>query len=270
MTDGKALRDPRPVRAPSEAGDPPALEARGVTKAYTLAHETIPILVDLDLSVRRGERVAIVGQSGSGKTTMIQVLGLLDRADRGTLLIGGEDTSAMPSRRRDSVRNRSIGFVFQFYHLVPELTALQNVTLPSMIGAGWGWSGARKTAAIERGRALLNAVGLSGRERHRPSQLSGGERQRVAIARALVQRPKVLFCDEPTGNLDPRTARGVQDLLLSIDPVATDDDGSRAMILVTHDERFARRCDRVLRLMDGHLVPLDTMSSTLADTGDTA
>ncbi len=229
------------------AGAPAALDARGLAKSYTLGHETIRILDGLDLTVARGERVAVVGASGSGKTTMIHILGLLDRPDSGSLSVDGEDVLSATQARRTAIRNAAIGFVFQFYHLVPELSALDNVILPARIGAGWGWLGAAN-AARSRGRELLAQVGLSGRERHRPGQLSGGERQRVAIARSLMQRPRVLFCDEPTGNLDPRTARGVQDLLLEMNAQ------ERAMVLVTHDESFARRCDRVLRLVDGRLV----------------
>jgi predicted ABC-type transport system involved in lysophospholipase L1 biosynthesis ATPase subunit len=149
------------------------------------------------------------------------------------------------------MRNRHLGFVFQFYHLVNELTALENVFLPSRIGGGWFPSAGERSAWRDRAHELLARVGLSGRERHRPNQLSGGERQRVAIARALVNRPAVLFCDEPTGNLDPRTSRGVQELLFEIGSE------SRAMLLVTHDETFARRCGRVMRLREGRLVPAE-------------
>ena len=174
----------------------------------------------------------MVGASGSGKTTMIQVLGLLDRPASGTLHIRGEDVLAASRSRRAKVRNASIGFVFQFYHLVPELSALENVLLPARISAGMtGWL-AQRAEVRARARDLLNRVELSGRERHRPSQLSGGERQRVAIARALMNEPAVVFCDEPTGNLDPRTKGGIEDLLFSV--VAED----RALLLVTHDARF--------------------------------
>lgn len=227
--------------------EPAALSASGVRKSFRMAHETIQVLDGLDVELRRGETVAVVGASGSGKSTMIHVLGLLDRPDAGSVRIAGEDAFAASGARRAALRNRSIGFVFQFYHLVNELSALQNVMLPARIEAGWfGWSRARRDVE-ERAHALLADVGLGDRARHRPPQLSGGERQRVAIARALVMRPAVLFCDEPTGNLDPRTARGVQELLLGLGS------GDRALLLVTHDERFARRCGRTLRLMDGRL-----------------
>jgi lipoprotein-releasing system ATP-binding protein len=230
-------------------GQEVVLEAHGIERTYQMAHETIPVLEGLDLTLVRGESVSVVGASGSGKTTMIHVLGLLDRPGRGSLRIGTEDVLAASGSRRADLRNRHFGFVFQFYHLVNELTALENVQLPAMIGTGLLEWPRRRGELRERARDLLARVGLSGRERHRPNQLSGGERQRVAIARALVNRPRVLFCDEPTGNLDPRTSRGVQELLLSIGAE------SRAMLLVTHDEKFARRCTRVLRLKEGRLVP---------------
>ncbi|MCE9636607.1 MAG: ABC transporter ATP-binding protein [Planctomycetes bacterium] len=238
----------------------PALEAKDLHKAYRLRQETIEILSGLDLVVARGESVAVVGASGSGKTTMINMLGLLDRPDTGSVRIAGEDALAASGSRRAQMRNQRLGFVFQFYHLVNELSALDNVLLPARIGAPWfGWS-ARKAEMTARARALLARVGLAGRESHRPQQLSGGERQRVAIARALVLEPDVVFCDEPTGNLDPRTARGVQDLLLEVAPAG------RAMLLVTHDEAFARRCDRVLRLADGRLRPSAADAASSAGT----
>jgi lipoprotein-releasing system ATP-binding protein len=229
----------------------PALLARDIHRAYSMAHETIPVLEGLCLELRRGESVSVVGASGSGKTTMIHVLGLLDQPDAGSLAIDGEDVLSASGARRAVLRNRHLGFVFQFYHLVNELTALENVALPAQIGGGWLPPAGDRSAWRDRSRELLGRVGLSGRERHRPNQLSGGERQRVAIARALMNRPAVLFCDEPTGNLDPRTSRGVQDLLLEIGAE------SRAMLLVTHDESLARRCGRVLRLSEGKLIPAD-------------
>lgn len=229
--------------------DVPVLHAAGLAKSYRIAHETIEVLRGLDLMLSRGESVAVVGSSGSGKTTMINLLGLLDRPDAGSVSVCGEDALAASGARRADLRNRRLGFVFQFYHLVNELTAFENVLLPARIGAGALGGGAWREEASDRARTLLARVGLTGRERHRPQQLSGGERQRVAIARALVLEPDVVFCDEPTGNLDPRTARGVQDLLFEVAS------SRRAMLLVTHDEGFARRCSRVLRLTEGRLVP---------------
>ena len=224
------------------------LHAQGVVRSFRMGRETIEVLRDLELELHRGERVSVVGASGSGKTTMINVLGLLDRPQAGSVRLLGEDALDTGAARRNELRNRGIGFIFQFYHLVNELTAHENVLLPAMIGSSLlGWTG-RRAAAHARAAELLDQVGLADRMRHRPQELSGGERQRVAIARALMNDPAVLFCDEPTGNLDPRTSGGVQDLLLEIGH------RGRAMLLVTHDTRFAARCDRVLRLKDGRLV----------------
>lgn len=227
------------------------LQATGIHRSFSMGRETIPVLRDLELLLRRGERVSVVGASGSGKTTMINVLGLLDRPQAGQVTLLGEDALAARAGRRNELRNRGIGFIFQFYHLVNELTALENVLLPAMIGTGtFAWP-SRRAAARERAFALLDQVGLAERTRHRPQELSGGERQRVAIARALMNDPAVLFCDEPTGNLDPRTSGGVQELLLELGH------RGRAMLLVTHDATFAGRCDRVMRLKEGRLVPAE-------------
>lgn len=231
--------------------------AHDLARSYRMGHENIVVLDGLSLSLTRGETVSVVGASGSGKTTMIHVLGLLDRPERGSVHLHGEDLLAASGGRKAVVRNRHFGFVFQFYHLVNELNALENVMLPARIGAGvFGWM-AHRHAVREKARSLLAEVGLSGRERHRPSELSGGERQRVAIARALVNEPDVLFCDEPTGNLDPRTSQGVQDLLLQIGG------RERCMLLVTHDLRFAGRCDRVLRLKEGRLDPVPAFETAV-------
>jgi len=228
---------------------PVVFEARDLSRSYRMGPATIDVLRGLDLELRAGESVSVVGASGSGKTTMIQVLGLLDRPESGRVHLRGEDLFAASAGRRADIRNREFGFVFQFYHLVNELSALENVLLPARIGGGWFRWLASVKAVRERARDLLDQVGLSGRERHRPSQLSGGERQRVAIARAQMNEPSVLFCDEPTGNLDPRTSAGVEDLLFTLSG------NDRALLLVTHDEPFAGRCDRVMRLTEGRLEP---------------
>ena len=243
----------------SDAADA-VLLARGLRKTYQLASETIHVLDGLDLELLRGESVAVVGASGSGKTTMINVLGLLDRPDTGSVHVAGEDALAASGARRSQLRNQKLGFVFQFYHLVNELTALENVLLPARIGAGWGAWGRRKPEIHARAHELLARVGLAGRARHRPQQMSGGERQRVAIARALILEPDVVFCDEPTGNLDPRTARGVQDLLLEVGGSQVGGK-QRALLLVTHDVSFAERCGRVLRLDVGRLVPAEASAA---------
>jgi len=221
--------------------------ARGVGRTYRSGAAAIRVLGGLDFELRAGEIVAVVGASGVGKSTLLHVLGLLDRPDEGELELQGRDVGAAPGAERDRVRNEAIGFVFQFFHLVPELTARDNVLLPARIRAGvLEWlrvRGDRRARALE----LLDRVGLTERSTHRPAQLSGGERQRVAIARALMNEPRVLLCDEPTGNLDPETSRGVWEVLRGFR--GTD----RAILVVTHNEMLARDADRVLRLEGGRL-----------------
>ncbi len=244
--------------------DDVVLRAAGVHRSFRMGRATIEVLRDLALTLRRGERVSVVGASGSGKTTMINVLGLLDRPQAGSVEVLGEDALAVRARRRNELRNTGIGFIFQFYHLIDELSALENVLLPAMIGTStFAWP-SRRRAAHGRASALLDQVGLADRRGHRPQELSGGERQRVAIARALMNDPAILFCDEPTGNLDPRTSGGVQDLLLEIGH------RGRAMLLVTHDARFAGRCDRVLRLNEGRLVAVGGEAAPAAAAGGRA
>jgi len=246
---------------PIASADDVVLEASGIVRSFRMGRETIEILRGLDLVVKRGERVSVVGTSGSGKTTMINVLGLLDRPQSGQVKLLGQDPAASGGARRNELRNSGVGFIFQFYHLVNELTAIENVLLPAMIGSGFfDWFG-RRAEAKARAAQLLSEVGLEHRMKHRPQELSGGERQRVAIARALMNDPAILFCDEPTGNLDPRTSGGVQDLLLELGH------RGRAMLLVTHDSGFAARCDRVLRLSEGRLVPLDDDEASVSDDG---
>jgi lipoprotein-releasing system ATP-binding protein len=228
----------------------PLLVARGVEKKYRMGSSVIEVLKGLDLEIGEGEVVAVVGASGIGKSTLLHILGLLDRPDAGTVHCREIDLFALGQRERASWRNDTFGFIFQFYHLVPELTALENVVLPVMIGTGVMDWGGRKRAARARAREILVQLGLEGRLKHRPPQLSGGERQRVAIARALVNDPDLLLCDEPTGNLDPETSSGVSEALWRMN-----EQREQAMLLVTHDERLAARADRVLRMVDGRLVP---------------
>jgi lipoprotein-releasing system ATP-binding protein len=221
--------------------------ARGVGRTYRSGSAAIRVLGGLDFELAAGEVVAVVGASGVGKSTLLHLLGLLDRPDEGTLELAGTDLASVSGARRDAIRNEMIGFVFQFFHLVPELTALDNVLLPARIRAGvleWIRTGGERRA---RARELLGAVGLAERAKHRPPHLSGGERQRVAIARALMNGPRVLLCDEPTGNLDPETSRGVWEVLRGFRG------GNRAILVVTHNEMLAADADRVLRLEGGRL-----------------
>jgi lipoprotein-releasing system ATP-binding protein len=203
---------------------------------------TLEVLQGLEFSVRAGERVAIIGVSGSGKTTLLQILGGLDRPDEGSILIGGRDIHGLGEQERGALRNRTIGFVYQFHHLLPEFSALENVAMPLLV---------RREpvgVATEKARSLLARVGLAERLDHRPSQLSGGERQRAAVARALVTRPALVLADEPTGNLDGRNAAQVFELMLELNREL-----GTALVVVTHDARLAARMDRVLELDGGKL-----------------
>ncbi len=231
-----------------------------VHKSYTLGGQTLRILRGITVDVVRGEILGIVGESGAGKSTFLHILGLLDRPDKGSVFFGSENVTAGSSRgRRAAIRNREMGFVFQFYHLLPELSALENVLLKPMMGCGTlGWLSARKEAK-ERSAHVLDRLGLGDRLRHRPPQLSGGERQRVAIARALVSNPGILFCDEPTGNLDEKTSAGIIDLLLEINR-----ESGQTMVLVTHNPGFAGRAHRLFRLSGGGLQP---EGDTIRDDG---
>jgi lipoprotein-releasing system ATP-binding protein len=220
----------------------PFLEARGIGKTYQVGTTMLTVLRDLDLDVAAGEMVAIVGASGVGKSTLLHVLGGLDRPDRGSVMIAGQDVTALPDAELVAFRNRHVGFVFQFHHLLPEFNALENVMMPMRI--------ARMGSDVSRPRAdeLLSRVGLAERLTHRPGMLSGGEQQRVAVARALVMRPSVLLADEPTGDLDERTADSLHQLLREMHSAY-----GLTSVIATHNPRLAAACDRILRLESGHL-----------------
>ena len=223
------------------------LEAEHVKKTYRLGRVEVPVLRDASISIAEGEWVAIVGSSGSGKSTLLHLLGGLDRADgdSGPIRFGGEDLRRFSARRENRYRNHDVGFVFQFYHLLPELTVLENAMLPALVGLSrLRWYGAR-AGLRDRAAELLDTCGLSHRLNHRPAELSGGERQRVAIARALINRPKVLLADEPTGNLDIHTGGGILELL------AQRHAEGLTMVMVTHDAAVAARAQRQVRIVDG-------------------
>ena len=223
-----------------------ALELRGVRRIFTQAGTELRVLNGVDLALYPGKVAALVGPSGAGKSTLLHIAGLLERADGGAVLIGGEDCGSLSEERRTLLRRSHVGFVYQFHHLLPEFSALENVMLPQMI------AGVARRSARGKAAELLDRVGLGPRAGHRPARLSGGEQQRVAIVRPLANDPEILLADEPTGNLDHATGESVMDTLLDLVRRT-----GLAALIATHNLDLARRLDRIVALEDGRLRPLD-------------
>jgi lipoprotein-releasing system ATP-binding protein len=232
------------------------VEARGLEKRYVDGPAVVEVLRGLDLEVAAGERVAITGESGVGKSTLLHLLGCLDAPSGGQLLLDGVDVFARPEAEIAALRNRGVGFVFQFHHLLGDFTALENVMLPSLI--------AREPVRQVRARAaeLLERVGLGARLTHRPGELSGGEQQRVAVARAVMRRPRLLLADEPTGNLDPGTGERVHQLLLELN-----EESGSTLVVATHNDRLAAAMERTLRLVGGRIEPAAAGPAPRRDVG---
>ncbi len=219
------------------------IEVKNLYKSYSMDSQPVEVLRGVQMEILEGEAMAILGASGAGKSTLLHILGTLDQPTAGTVHFLGKDLFRLTERERSEFRNRTMGFVFQFHHLLPMLTALENTMLPKLI------SGSSKRAAQEAARDWLVQVGLEGRMEHRPAELSGGEQQRVAIARALIMDPRVLFADEPTGNLDSHAGLQIANLLMELNQ-----ERGKTLVAVTHNEGFAARFPRRIRMSDGRLI----------------
>ena len=245
--------EPAPSHAERESEivriSPQQISAVAIEKSYRKGDHRVPVLRGVDLSVRRGEFVSIVGQSGSGKSTLLHLVGLLDTPDVGEIVLDGQRIDDLPAKTRDQLRNRVFGFIFQFYHLLPELSLIENVLSPLMIRHSLLRYWKDRRALREQAMEIIAKVGLDHRLRHRPSELSGGEMQRAAIARALVARPDILLADEPTGNLDVATGQEIMGLLRKLN-----EQDELTILMVTHDNAIARQAHRIVRLSEGRLL----------------
>ena len=222
------------------------IDCKQLTKTYDDGASQVDVLKNLDLTVYKGERLAIIGQSGSGKSTLLHLLGALDYPTEGKVIINGTDIHQLSAKKQGDFRNKHLGFVYQFHHLLPEFTALENVAMPLLI------RGVKPSIAAEKAMELISKVSLANRHSHKPGELSGGERQRISLARALVTEPTCVLADEPTGNLDQQTAEETYGLMLELNQsMAT------SFVIVTHDRKLATRMDRTLRLINGNLVAVE-------------
>ncbi len=233
-------------RTPDSALSRNIVQAAGVTKSYRRSKTVVPVLKGVDFVAERGKITAIVGQSGSGKSTLLHLLGTLDRPDTGEIHFDGQRTDNLPARKRDAFRNQQLGMIFQFYHLLPELTLLENIIAPAMIGQSVFSYFRNRASIVKRATELTDMVGLSHRHHHKPCELSGGEMQRTAIARALITDPKLLLADEPTGNLDQESGHSILQLMRDLNR-----DTGLTIVMVTHDENIAQQCDALVRLKGG-------------------
>ena len=233
-------------RSNETATDKAMVKATALTKSYRRSKTIVPVLKGVDFSAEQGKITAIVGQSGSGKSTLLHLLGTLDRPDAGEIHFNGIRTDNLPARKRDAFRNQQLGMIFQFYHLLPELSLLENVVAPAMIGQSIFSYFRNRGAIIKRAKSLTDMIGLSHRLHHKPCELSGGEMQRTAIARALMANPKLLLADEPTGNLDQETGQSILQLMRDLNR-----ETGLTIVMVTHDESVAQQCDALVRLKGG-------------------
>ena len=225
---------------------PSAIRTRGLFKSFGKANVNVPVLKGVDLDIPTGKFSAIIGKSGSGKSTLLHLLGTLGKPDKGEIWFRDERIDSLPYKRRDTLRNKEFGLIFQFYHLLPELTVLENVLVPKMVESGFFSYLRNKSKYTKRAKELLERVGMGHRLKHRPSQLSGGEMQRTAIARALISKPSVLLADEPTGNLDGQNGEEVMKTLTELSQ-----DEELTIVMVTHDDRIAETADHIIHLVDG-------------------
>ncbi len=236
------------------------ISVQSLRKSYRRHAEVVEVLKGVDMLIEEGEFLSVVGASGSGKSTLMHVMGTLDRPDSGMVMLGARRIDNLSRTEQNRLRNGTFGFIFQFYHLLPELTALQNVMMPAMVGASvFNWRG-RKREAVRAATEMLERVGLGHRLHHKPRELSGGEMQRTAIARALVAKPRILFADEPTGNLDTDSGREIVDLLRSVNR-----EQNVTIMMVTHNLELVRHTDRVVRMTAGRLGELPVEMAALAE-----